>query len=78
MLTVADLPPTFTTAEVRRAGMHPRDLYRARDGGKIVELSRGVFRRANTAEPSYPVLLAIAHRAAGAVVCLLSAAAVHD
>lgn len=73
-----DLPPTFTTAEARRAGMHPRDLYRARDDGVIVELSRGVFRRADAPQPSYPDLLAVAHRAPGAVVCLLSAAAVHD
>jgi predicted transcriptional regulator of viral defense system len=78
VLTAADLPPTFTTAEARRVGMHPRDLYRARDEGVIVELSRGVFRRADAPQPSYPDLLAVAHRAPGAVVCLLSAAAVHD
>lgn len=58
--------------------MHPRDLYRARDEGRVVELSRGVFRRADAPEASYPDLLAVAYRAPGAVVCLLSAAAVHD
>src|ERR1044072_8282170 len=72
------LPPTFTTGQARAAGMHPRDLYAARDGGELVELSRGGFRRADAPAAAYPDLLAISLRAPRAVVCLLSAAAVHD
>lgn len=53
-------------------------LYRWRDDGEIVELSRGVFRRADAPPASYPDLLAIAYRAPRAVVCCVSAAAVHD
>jgi hypothetical protein len=72
------LPSTFTTGQARAAGVHPRDLYAARDGGELVELSRGVFRRSDAPAPAYPDLLAVSLRAPRAVVCLLSAAAVHD
>jgi predicted transcriptional regulator of viral defense system len=37
-----------------------------------------VFRRADAPEATYPELLAVYHRAPAAVVCLVSAAAVHD
>jgi Transcriptional regulator, AbiEi antitoxin len=72
------LPSTFTTGQARAAGVHPRDLYAARDGGELVELSRGVFRRADAPAAAYPDLLAVSLRAPRAMVCLLSAAAVHD
>ncbi|MGH3321533.1 MAG: type IV toxin-antitoxin system AbiEi family antitoxin domain-containing protein [Streptosporangiaceae bacterium] len=58
--------------------MHPRDLYKWRDGGGIMTLSRGVFRRADAPPASYPDLLAVAYRAPRAIVCCVSAAAVHD
>jgi len=73
-----DLPDTFTTRTARARGVHPRDLYAWREGGEIVELSRGVFRRADAPPTSYPDLLAVAYRAPRAVVCCVSAAAVHD
>jgi hypothetical protein len=38
----AGLPSTFTTKQARAAGVHA-----ARDNGELVELSRGVFRRAD-------------------------------
>ena len=41
------LPATFTTETSRAHGVHSRDLYAWRDGGRIIELSRGVFRRAD-------------------------------
>jgi len=78
MTWMGDLPATFTTSAARRAGVQFRDLYRARDEAVLVELSRGVFRRADAPAPSYPELLAVAHRSPRAVICLLSAAAVHD
>lgn len=76
--TSATLPDTFTTAQARRLGVHPRDLYLWRDNGKIVELSRGVFRRSDAPPATYPDLLAVAYRAPQAIVCCLSAAAVWD
>jgi hypothetical protein len=72
------LPNTFTTRTAAGFGVHSRDLYAWRDGGRIVELSRGVFRRADAPEASYPDLLAVAHRSPIAVICCISAAAVHD
>jgi predicted transcriptional regulator of viral defense system len=72
------LPDTFTTATARARGVHPRDLYSARDSGDIVELSRGVFRRADAPPASYPDLLAVAYRAPRAIACCVSAAAVFD
>jgi hypothetical protein len=78
MAAIADLPPTFTTAMARQSGLHPRDLYGARDAGLILELSYGVFRRADAPPASFPDLLAVAHRNSGAIVCLVSAAVVHD
>ncbi len=77
-VSAAALPPTFTTKVSRQLGVHPRDLYRWRDGGQIVELSRGVFRRADAPLASYPDALAVSYRVSRGIVCCLSAAAVHD
>lgn len=74
-VTVADLPPTFTTRSARAHGIHPRDLYRTRDEGA---LSRGVFRRADDPTPTWPDLLAVAYRSPIAIVCCISALVVHD
>lgn len=73
-----DLPPTFTTETARLQGVHPRDLYAWRDAGHVVELSRGVFRRADAPPASHPDALAVAYRTPRAIVCCVSAAAVHD
>jgi hypothetical protein len=78
MLDLADLPRTFTTGEALARGIHRRDLYSGRDSGVIIELSRGVFRRADAPPATYPDLLAVSHRTPRAIVCMLSAAAVHD
>jgi predicted transcriptional regulator of viral defense system len=77
MSRLADLPATFTAAQAREARLQNRDLYQARDAGEVYELSRGVFRKASAPTSTYPGLLAVAHRAPRAVVCMLSAAAVH-
>lgn len=78
MYDLGDLPATFTTGEALSHGVHPRDLYASRDSGLIIELSRGVFRRADAPLASYPDLIAVACRVPRAIVCLVSAAAVHD
>lgn len=78
MTAIAELPPTFTTEKALAEGISPRDLYAARDAGQIVELSRGVFRHADAPPASFPDLLAVAYRSPRAIVCLLSAASVHD
>ena len=65
MVDLTLLPPTFTTSTALSSGVHPRDLYAWRDDGQVIELSRGVFRRAGAPEASYPDLLAVAHRVRG-------------
>ena len=72
------LPPTFTTETARSRGVHPRDLYAWRDGGDLVELTRGVYRRADALPASYPDALAVSYRSPRVIVCCVSAAAVHD
>jgi predicted transcriptional regulator of viral defense system len=76
--TWESLPDTFSTRTARAHGVHPRTLYRWRDSGRVVELSRGIFRRVDAPPSSYPDLLAVAYRAPRAIVCCVSAAAVHD
>lgn len=77
MRTPAELPSTFTTREARGRGVHPRDLYRWRDDGDVVELSRGVFRLADAPPASRPDELAVARRAPHAIICCLNAAAIY-
>ena len=72
------LPATFTTETSRARGVNPRDLYAWRDGGQIIELSRGVFRRADAPPASYPDMIAVAHRAPRAIVCCVAAPAIHE
>jgi hypothetical protein len=78
MPKLGSLPTTFTTATALARGIHPRDLYGWRDDGDILELSRGVFRRADAPPASYPDLLAVAYRSRLAIVCCRTAAAIHD
>jgi len=72
------LPPTFTTETALARGVHPRNLYAWRDGGQLVELTRGVFRRADAPPASYPDVLAVAYRSPRAILCCVSAAVVHE
>lgn len=77
-MDLARLPPTFTTASALAQRVHPRQLYAWRDDGRIIELSRGVFRQAAAPPASYPDLLAVSHRSSVAVICCRTAAALHD
>ena len=76
--TLMDLPTTFTTRTARRLSLHPRDLYRLRDDGDVLELSRGVFRRADAPVASMPDFLAVAYRVPTAIVCCVPALVVHN
>jgi len=76
-ISLTTAPMTFTTHTARALGLHPRALYRLRDDGEVLELSRGVFRRADAPPASLPDFLAVAYRAPMAIVCCLSAAAVY-
>ncbi len=69
---------TFTAAEARTAGIHWRDLYAMRDRGDIVELSRGVYRRADAPPVMHLDLIALTKRVPHGMVCLTSALAYWD
>jgi predicted transcriptional regulator of viral defense system len=72
------LPPTFTPADVAAAGIPRHTTYAWRDAGMIVELGRGVYRKADAPETAYLDLLAATKRAPRAIICLVSALVVHD
>ncbi len=74
---LASLPATFTTSTALKAGLHPRTLYRLRDEGEVIELSRGVFRQADALAATWPDLLGVQARAPLAIACCLTAASVH-
>lgn len=76
--TVEKLPLSFTTSEAPEHGVPWSTLYRLRDRGEIVELSRGVWRRADAPPTPHESLLAVALRAPHGTICLLSALAFHD
>lgn len=69
---------SLRTAEALRAGIHPRTLYQLRDSGAIQQVSRGVYRLAETEWSVDPDLLAVAARVPRGVICLTSALAVHE
>jgi predicted transcriptional regulator of viral defense system len=73
--TIADLPATFTTAQAVAAGLSRWSLYAARGRGALIELSRGVWRKADAPETAHLDLLAVALRAPHGAICLLSALA---
>jgi len=72
------LPATFTTGEAETAGLRRRDLYWLRNAGEVYELSCGVYRKADAPETVHLDLLAVTRRAPRAVVCLVSALALHE
>jgi predicted transcriptional regulator of viral defense system len=72
------LPPSFTTSEAEERGVYRVALYRLRDLGEVVELSRGAWRRADAPPTPHESLLAVTLRAPEATICLVSALSFHD
>ncbi|MBI5364677.1 MAG: type IV toxin-antitoxin system AbiEi family antitoxin domain-containing protein [Planctomycetes bacterium] len=65
------------TAELLRAGLHPRDLYALRDAGELEVVSRGIYRFADAPPLADPDLVTVAARVPKAVVALISALHFH-
>ena len=65
------------TAQVLRAGIHPRDLYALRDTGDLEVVSRGVYRLTELPPLSEPDLTAVATRVPKAVIAVVSALHFH-
>jgi predicted transcriptional regulator of viral defense system len=66
------------TAEALREGIHPRMLYKLRQEGALVEVSRGLYRLADLPPMGDPDLATIAAKVPAGVVCLISALAWHE
>jgi predicted transcriptional regulator of viral defense system len=69
---------TLRTSQALRLGIHPRVLYRLRDEGQILELSRGVYQLAKMAQSNHSELAAVAARVPDGVICLISALVSHE
>jgi predicted transcriptional regulator of viral defense system len=67
------LGAVFRADEARRAGVSWRDLYRARDEGVLLELSRGVYQLREAAGVDQLDFVVVCARAPRAMVCLGSA-----
>ena len=73
---VALLPVTFTLAEAEALGLTRYTVYDLRDAGLIEPLARGLYRRRD-GEPADLTVVAIAHRAPRATLCLITALVRH-
>lgn len=65
---------TVSAAEVIASGARWEDLYRLRDSGSLVAISRGIYRVADAPACAEVDLLAVCRRAPKAMICLSSAA----
>lgn len=72
------LGPVFRSKDAIAAGVSWRDLYNLRDGGEILELSRGLFQLAEVAGTDNIDFIAVCARAPGGMICLNSALAHWD
>jgi predicted transcriptional regulator of viral defense system len=75
---IEKLGGTIRTSDALKSGVSPRDLYKLRDDGSIINLSRGVYRISEMGLTSNPDLVAVACRAPEAVICLVSALSFHN
>ena len=66
------------TGEAVAGGIHPRTLYAMRESGEVETMARGVYRLAGLPPLADPDLATVAKRVPNAVVCLVSALALHD
>ena len=69
---------TSSAAELIDGGARWEDLYRLRDSGELIELSRGVYRVADAPATAHLDLVAVCHRAPEGMICLNSAASFWD
>lgn len=65
-------------SEVLELGVHRDTLRAMRDQGLLEQVSRGLYRLTNGAPLEQPDLVTVAKRVPGAVVCLVSALALHE
>lgn len=69
---------TVTSAKLIAGGARWEDLYRLRDLGALVELSRGVYRIVDAPATAHLDLVAVCRRVPDGMICLNSAASFWD
>ena len=67
-----------SASELIRGGARWEDLYRLRDEGALIELSRGIYRVADAPATAHLDLVAVCRRAPEGMICLNSAASFWD
>lgn len=72
------LGPVFRAKDAVKAGLSWRDLYRLRDDGEIIALSRGLYQLAESAGGESIDFVTVTARAPHGMVCLNSALAYWD
>lgn len=70
--------PLLRLSEVLDLGIHRDTLRAMRDQGLVEQVSRGLYRLTDGQPLVQPDLVTVAKRVPGAVVCLVSALALHD
>ena len=75
---VRSLGSVFRSGQAIEAGLSWRDLYSLRDDGELIELSRGLFQRADAAGSDNGDFIAVCARVPRGMVCLNSALAYWD
>jgi len=69
---------TVSSAELINGGARWEDLYRLRDAGALIELSRGIYRVADAPATAHLDLVAVCRRVPDGMICLNSAASFWD
>ncbi len=67
-----------SASELIQGGARWEDLYRLRDEGALIELSRGIYRLADAPATAHLDLVAVCRRAPAGMICLSSAASFWD
>ena len=66
------------TAQALSLGIQPRILYELRKTGRLIQLSRGIFRLTDKPIPANLDLVTVALRVPQSVICLISALSFHS
>ena len=70
--------PLLRFSEVLALGVHRDTLWRLRDEGHVEQVSRGLYRLSKGPPLEHSDLVTVAKRVPGAVVCMVSALALHE
>jgi predicted transcriptional regulator of viral defense system len=72
------LPPVFRARDLPGLGMGRSTLRSMQRAGQVEAIGRGLYRRTDAKPTELETVAAVCARAPGAVVCLLTALAMHD